>query len=402
MGKKSTSNLNDSAAKVAIRRKSISGGRESLYLDIYNKRQRSYEFLDLYILPELSYKGAANDEQVRKIEDINAQIRERNSDAWLEAEAIRAAREAAIIQGGAIVTSTRRKRGGVPLLEWLETYKDYKAETGQSTELAIQVGNLINHIKLYRWNGITLNDVDESFCAGFIEYLGKAQSLRHKSGQLLSPNTRHLYYSLFSMAINEAVSRKLMDSNPMERISRRQKAAVRKRKSGRTFLDVDEVKSLIDTPCHDEDVKRAFLFAVATGLRCGDIRRLKWSDIRNGVMRITMQKTGAPLRLKLNDTAKRWLPEKRGDGDSIFCLPSRALISKVVRQWRKDAGIDKPMSFHTSRHTFATLSLKSGADLYEVSKNLGHASISVTQVYADLVDESRDRAMDMLDSLNLV
>ena len=81
---------------------------------------------------------------------------------------------------------------------------------------------------------------------------------------------------------------------------------------------------------------------------------------------------------------------------NIFNIPSQSQLGRVLRQWCKDAGIDKRVSFHTARHTFATLALTQGVDLYTVSKLLGHKTIQATQIYAKIVDEKKKAAMEML------
>ncbi len=81
---------------------------------------------------------------------------------------------------------------------------------------------------------------------------------------------------------------------------------------------------------------------------------------------------------------------------NIFSMRSETHLSKVLKQWCKDAGIDKRVSFHTARHTFATLALTQGVDLYTVSKLLGHKTIQATQIYAKIVDEKKKAAMELL------
>lgn len=97
-----------------------------------------------------------------------------------------------------------------------------------------------------------------------------------------------------------------------------------------------------------------------------------------------MQKTKEPIYLPLSPEALKWMPE-RGDKvaeDHVFDLPSPTMINLLLKPWAKAAGIDKRFSFHTARHTFATMMLTLGADLYTTSKLLGHADVKMTQVYA--------------------
>ncbi len=80
----------------------------------------------------------------------------------------------------------------------------------------------------------------------------------------------------------------------------------------------------------------------------------------------------------------------------IFKMSNQSKLGNVIKPWCKDAGIDKRVSFHTARHTFATLALTQGVDLYMVSKLLGHKTIQATQIYAKIVDEKKKTAMELL------
>jgi len=96
-----------------------------------------------------------------------------------------------------------------------------------------------------------------------------------------------------------------------------------------------------------------------------------------------MQKTKEPIYLPLSPEALRWMPE-RGDKsaeDTVFDLPSTTHINILLKPWAKAAGIDKRFSFHTARHTFATMMLTLGADLYTTSKIDSESSVVRKPVY---------------------
>ena len=71
-------------------------------------------------------------------------------------------------------------------------------------------------------------------------------------------------------------------------------------------------------------------------------------------------------------------------------------INKHIKYWVRDTDINKKITYHCSGHTFATLLISSGVDIYTVSKYLGHNDVKVTQIYAKLVDKKKDKAIDML------
>ena len=85
--------------------------------------------------------------------------------------------------------------------------------------------------------------------------------------------------------------------------------------------------------------------------------------------------------------------------DHVFDLPATTHINILLKPSAKAAGIDKRFSFHTSRHTFATMLLTLGADIYTVSKLLGHTNVKTTQIYAKIVNKKKDDAVSLVDNI---
>ena len=172
---------------------------------------------------------------------------------------------------------------------------------------------------------------------------------------------------------------------------------VQRTESRREFLTLDEVRRLERTPYGNESVRRAFLFACCCGLRISDIAALRWRDISpNGgrwFVASVMKKTGATIALPLPQKALSWLPQRGGADDTVFDLPRRTNI--FVQEWARLAGIDKHVSFHTSRHTFGTLMISAGVDLYTVSKIMGHADVRTTQIYVRIIDSKKIEAVEI-------
>ena len=369
---------------MTLRTKPVSKGRQSYYLDIYKDGQRKYEFLKLYLVP------ATN--EAAKIQNANTEQ---------AAKAIRNQRELEIIQGkGGLAPVSNSK---LLLLDWMEEYRKMKLATGQSNERALSVDKVMTHLKAYAGEKTKLSAVDSDFCKGFVAYLGNATSGKHtQNPKPLASSTANAYFQLFTSALNEAVRQKKIAANPVLYLSREDKKPIKAEKSNRTFLTIEEVKQLATTDFKNESIKQAFLFACFTGLRISDIRNLTWGNIveRNGsfFVTITMQKTREPLTIKLNKQAAKWLPRKNATKE-VFDLPVyNAIINDNLKRWAKKAGIEKSLCFHMSRHTFATMELTLGADLYVVSKLLGHNDVSVTQIYADIINKKREEAVDLMDS----
>lgn len=114
-----------------------------------------------------------------------------------------------------------------------------------------------------------------------------------------------------------------------------------------------------------------------------------------------MQKTKEPLYLPISDEALKWLPQRgeANDSDFIFPLTHEGTINSILQKWANAAGVTKHISFHIARHTHATMMLTLGADLYTVSKLLGHKNIATTQIYAKIVDKKKEEAIDLIPNL---
>ena len=377
-----TKKINRESSFVTLRTKAVSKGRLSYYLDIYKDGVRKYEFLKLYIVP------ATN--EAAKVQNTNTEQ---------AAKAIRNQRELEIIQGkGGLAPISNSK---LLLLDWMEEFRKLKLATGQSNERALSVEKVINHLKAFAGEKVKLSAVDTDFCKGFIAYLGNAKSGKHKITNPIANSTASNYFQIFTSALNEAVRQKKITTNPVIYLSREDKKPIRAERSNRTFLTIDEVKRLADTPFKNDHVKRAFLFACFTGLRISDIRNLTWGNIvernQSYYITITMQKTREPLTIKMNKQAVKWLPKKTSAKEVFDLSFHNAVINENLKRWAKAAGIEKNLCFHMSRHTFATMELTLGADLYVVSKLLGHHDLSVTQVYADIINKKREEAVDLMD-----
>lgn len=374
---------------IALRQKPLSKGGYSLYLDIYQNGKRTYDFLKLYLVPEVDEATATQNKNTIKV-----------------ANAIKAKRVIEIANGKAgIVKDTTF--GKMLLVDWIDEYKAGKF--GRQNSLTI--GRLKKHIANYNdGKAVMMQDVDEAYCKGFISYLAnKACGLyvgkdgKEVEGKRIGKNTANLYFVHFASAMNEAVRRKIVSSNPTKFLSKEDKKLIKAPKPQRGYLTIDEVKALIETDIKRYQIKQAFLFAVFCGLRISDIRALKWGDLSNDGKQwrasVLMQKTKERLELPLSDEAMKWLPERGGASNDALVfgnLPNALGINRGIKEWAKQAGIKKDICFHVSRHTFATALLTMGADLYTTSKLLGHTNLSTTQIYADIVSKKKADAVNVL------
>lgn len=366
---------------IRLRMKDLSNGNKSLYLDIYRDGKRSYEYLKMYIIPE-------TDDESRK----------RNQATMTAANAIKSQRIIAMTNGEAGIKKPEDKPK-VLLVDWLNTFMERQKKRGRKDEP--QIKTVIRVIKATVGEKFTLDEVDKTFCQGFIDYLLSEYKTAH--GELISTNTACSYYRALNGALNAAVREDLIKINPFTKLSSSDK--IKMPESKREYMTIDEVRNLIATPMDNETVKSAYLFSCFCGLRISDIKGLKWENVfcdgEQYRLQVVMQKTKAPIYLPLSSEAMKWLPMRNGKGseDKVFDLPTAGRINELIKPWAEAAGISKHFTFHTARHTFATMMLTLGADLYTTSKLLGHTDVRMTQIYAKIVNKKKDEAVNLVNGL---
>ena len=376
---------------VTIRLKSLANGCKSVYLDIYRDGVRSYEFPKLYIIPEKTPADKA-----ANLATLDA------------ANAIKARRVKEIINGEAGIKKAPGKH--IRLLDWMKQRQERAGKAAKdagrkSSNTAEGIKTVTAHLRRYiatAYNGedITLSKIDKRFCEGFSAYLTGDNS---RWAGKLSPNTRALYYSGLETALNEAYRKGIITVNPATFVEEREKP--HGEPSERDYLTAEELKTLAAAKCPNEQVKAAFLFSCFTGLRLSDIEGLTWDAIHKDgstwCIELRMQKTRRIIYLPLSEAARRYMPERgeKGAESLVFDLPKRITTQSDVRTWVKRAGISKSISFHCARHTFATLALTRGADLYSISKLLGHTNIATTQIYAAIIDRRKQEAANLLNGV---
>ena len=372
---------------VTIRFKQLANGNQSIYLDIYKNGIRKYEFLKLYLIPENKEDEAA---RVQKANTMQAAI------------SIKAQRIKEMANNQAGIKNTTG--GKMLLLDWMEHVIEQKRKNGQSEKRAetCKCANL----KLMEYvdgRKIRLQDIDKDFVLGYIDFLRKT---RNKRGGTLAAATAKIYYTIFANALKIALCDGLLAANPIERVTAEEKKPLGARSMARVFLTIEEVKAFqaVETP-NGRDTKAAFMFSCFTGLRYSDIVSLTWQDIHktdNGLGIVKkMVKTQNDVCVPVSNVALRWMPkqgEAKGD-DLVFHVPCLQWVEKCLKDIAKAAGIAKNVTFHTARHTFATMQLTLGGDIYTISRLLGHTDIKTTQIYAEVVNQKKRDAISKFDNV---
>ena len=164
------------------------------------------------------------------------------------------------------------------------------------------------------------------------------------------------------------------------------------------YLTLDEVRKLAATECEYPQIKAAFLFSCLTGLRRSDVLRLTWGDVhkQGEFTRIIFRqkKTSGQEYLDISPQAAELMGERGLPDEHVFTdIHSPTCTNNTLKLWVARAGINKTITFHCGRHTFATLMLDIGTDIYTVSKLLGHRYLSTTQIYAKVMDKNKQAAV---------
>lgn len=360
---------------VKIRFKELANGNKSVYLAINVNGKRTYEYLKLYLVPETDSASKAQNRQTM--------------DA---AYAIKAQRIIEITNSAAGIKKDSRQN--MRVMDWLDIYSSRQVGLGHLS-VPHKVNGCKNALRTYAPD-VTIAEITKEFMNGFMRHLiTEYKSYKDKP---LAKGTVENILRCISSSLTIAVDEGILPNNPVKYFNY---AQLREDVKKREYLTADEIKKLIETPCRRPEIKQAFLFACFCGLRVSDIRGLKWKHvIKEGDkvrLEIIQYKTKQPLYLPLNKQALRFMPERSNAADEDNVFPIIPTWMEPLTVWVKDAGITRHVTFHVSRHTFATLALTMGADLYTTSKLLGHTNVATTQIYAKIVNSKKEEAVSLLD-----
>lgn len=371
---------------IRLRERKLANGNLGLYLDIYVKGTRKYESLGLYLIPEKDPMAKQMNVNTRRI-----------------AEKIKADRIIAL-QNRGVNQYDKIRQSSMSLVDFLKEYEQDSFGFRPSTlkgrvDMRKKVEEYLQQEKILY---LGMNEVDADFCRGFLRYLSTAKnSVCTVNGRNISHGCAHHHQAVLNGALNRAVRNGIIPANPMKQLDRREKYQPKAQE--REYLTIEELRQLIKLPCGNEQVKKAFVFSCFAGLRLSDVRTLTWRNVLKSpdgktlYVHVFMQKTQKPNNVPLSEEALACLNKKADLDEPIFTLPtSDATINYHIKRWVKAAGIEKTISFHCSRHTFATLMLTLGADVYTTSKLLGHSNVTTTAIYAKIVDKKK------VDTVNLV
>ena len=352
---------------VILRKRKNSDGTTSLLLDIYHDSKRQYEFL----------------KELKLIKPQTAFDREENRNRLKLAEQIKNKREQQM-QGDEYDITPAFKRN----IDFVQFFEDYLNSYTKKDKRVMEgcFNKFKEFMKEAEITSLATKQINADRAEKFKEYLEKT----------LNGETPANYFKKFKKVLKHGVRQKIFVFNPAQELTAKKNESIKK-----DILTFDEIQSLANTHCTNDEVKRAFLFSCLSGLRFCDINVLKWRHINGNVLKITQQKTSISVTINLNENAIELMGNAGDKNELVFKLPSHTACTKGLEVWCNKAKVNKKITWHCARHSFATNIIFYGGDVNSVSDLLGHSSLAYTQRYTRVVKELKEKAVQNLPSINL-
>ena len=375
------------AIKVTLLKREISKNRFSLYLDFYPEipnpktgKPTRREFLKMYLFQNA--KNPIEKQHNKETKQIAEQIRQKRENylnkpeiyTGYEKEQLRI-KELSEQNFVEYFKSLADKRKASNYDNWVSAYKYLETFTGGYLKFA---------------------DLNEKFCNEFKEYLLNTKSNKNKK-VTLSQNSAVSYFNKVKATLKQAYNDGYLTNDLNSKIK-----PIKEQETRREFLTIEEVNKLLKTDCKNPLLKTVAIFSALTGLRHSDIKKLVWGELEyiegNGYyIKFQQKKTKSIEMHPISDQAYSLLGESKEPKDKVF----EGLIysdheNEKLKEWIKDAGITKKITFHNFRHTYATLQLSSGTDIFTISKMLGHKNLKTTQIYAKVINQAKRDTTDKI------
>ena len=359
---------------VTLRTRPLKNGMLSYYLDYYpgyrdqeTMKTIRHEGLNIYI-----YANPKNE-------------RERNFNATMseKAEAIRCRRFESIVNDRYDFFDRHKLKA-----DFLEYYRKQLRKHDQKWEL------VYHHFYNFVHGKCTFEEIDIDLCNKFREYLLNAKQLR-RDGRI-SKNSASGYWSTFRGLLKILYRNRLIKTNINDFLDK-----IETEDTPKDYLSVEELYKLAETPCKKPILKTAALFSCLTSLRISDILSLQWHEIVDFAaggkcVHTITQKTKTEDIIPISDEALQLIgysPEKTG---LVFKGLKRSWTQQPMKEWIREAGITKNITFHSYRRTYATLQGAAGTDIRTIQSNMAHKSITTTQRYMKVVDSNKREASNRI------
>jgi integrase len=375
------------AIKVKLRVKKISGNRQSLYLDFYpaiphpeTGEPTRREFLGLYVFDKS--KNPLDKQHNKETLHLAEQIRQMRENRLNKPE---------IYTGYEKEQLKIKERGEQNFVAYFKSLADKRKASNHDNWVSAY-----KYFEAFTKGNLKFADLNEKYCNDFKEYL--LTTISNKSSKAtLAQNSAVSYFNKLKASLKQAYKDGYLPSDLNGKIQ-----PIKQAETQRNFLTIEELNSLVKTECNNPLLKRAALFSALTGLRFSDIKNLVWGELEyiegNGYfIQFKQQKTKGVEMMPISEQAYSLMGEPRELAEKIFeGLTYSAYQNKHLAKWIGLAGIEKEITFHCFRHTFATLQLSKGTDIYTVSKMLGHRELKTTQIYANIIDKTKRDAANKI------
>lgn len=359
---------------VTLRTRPLKNGMLSYYLDYYpgyrdqeTMKTIRHEGLNIYI-----YANPKNE-------------RERNFNATMseKAEAIRCRRFESIVNDRYDFFDRHKLKA-----DFLEYYRKQLRKHDQKWEF------VYHHFYNFVHGKCTFEEIDIDLCNKFREYLLNAKQLRRDDR--ISKNSASGYWSTFRGFLKILYHNRLIKTNINDFLDK-----IEIEDTPKDYLSVEELYKLAETPCKKPILKTAALFSCLTSLRISDILSLQWHEIVDFAaggkcVHTITQKTKTEDIIPVSDEALQLIgysPEKTG---LVFKGLKRSWTQHPMKEWIREAGITKNITFHSYRRTYATLQGAAGTDIRTIQSNMAHKSITTTQRYMKVVDSNKREASNRI------
>ncbi len=378
--------------KVNLRQKKISKGRKSLYLDFYppiphpeTGKPTRREFLGLYIFekPKTPIDKKHNAETLK----IGESIRQKREN-FLNKPEIYSQYEKEQLR--------LKELGELCFIQYFNKLANKRKTSNYDNWISA-----LNYLIDFTGGNLKFADLNQKILEDFKEYLLTTKSQKSKK-TTLSQNSAVSYFNKVKATLKQAYKDGLLTIDLNAKVK-----PIKAEETRREYLTLDELNTLAKTECNNPLLKRVALFSALTGLRFSDIQKMKWGELeyikeQGYLLNFKQKKTKGVEVLPISEQAYSFTkgtenPKDMPQDKTVFeGLKYSAHQNKKLLEWIQAAGITKDITFHCFRHTFATLQLINGTDIYTVSKMLGHKDLKTTQVYAKIVDEAKRTAANKI------
>jgi integrase len=375
--------------KITLKKKKLQNGLYSLYIEYYKgstvdndgkrKHTRNFEYLKRYL-----HQNPRTTEEKKE-----------NKEAELYSKQVLSIRLAAYYQGKFDIKNTAKSKR-----TFLDYFVEKKEEKKDSPKNYGNWTATLVHLKKCISQNFLFEEVDENFVKRVRNYFDK--EAKTKSNTSLSLNSKYSYFNKFKACLRSAFDDGYLSINYASKIKSFEQA-----ESQREYLTLEELQRLESTECKYDVLKSAFLFSCLSGLRWSDINTMIWSEVRDEAddtfkINFRQKKTDGVEYLYISSQARNILGEREFPAERVFKgLKYSAVYNNEIVRWCNRAGISKHITFHSARHTNAVLLLTHGADIYTVSKLLGHREIRTTGIYAKIVDSKKKEAANLIPEIKL-